>query len=735
MPANAAVADVNWTDSVAALMKPFFQNESGELFSGYRWQVTNLKMKTGAEMSTATCRIPLKGNALDEVAPTIACMPLSLAFKIGQRMCVKGYINPNGDESETILFVGNITKIVHDVAQDELVIECVCDKWLLEAIQIIGSWWINPTDGTGRYRQGWAAHFNPRGYPNCTFCSIEIQSPSGNGTTSVYLPVFCAPNWGLAEGETVPGIDSTAVQSGLKATYWTLDLILIYLFGVISQGLMNNATYGSSSFKWLPTFPADKILWTASYASVISSSDLQAGSTAKQANSARTNQQRKGREMVLEGMTVLAALTEVLKSAGPYELFMAPLDQKKSMLSVVRTRYGGQGITIERPASGTAADAFGKSPTVVTEGQYIEDGRSAYTRAVGAGNLVFIETRVASNTTNTGTLKTAWPASLKTDAETEIKALLNAGTYAKSAAGALQALEERILTQPKYSKLLAAWRVSETFDFQSGTSESSKPRCEFGRPILQHLLSSFLEDYAANPNTYQRLNARAPVQVEFSSTGVSNWIVQNLGDGLHVDSDGTIWLTGLRTARRTLGGNITVSPTSGTVTTVTIPVMAVRMTVAIPCDHRLIASIKLASDATSGVSVLPDSENDVDRFEKGLSRLYYADSQDLHTKEIRSSAYPVPESAGGTIKTNDPLRDDSTYLQAQVIRRLLEVGRIQRSGRLIMPHIHMAITVGTAIEKLNNSGLQDSTFPIRGVVVGLEYSSDEDSQSLALEVA
>jgi len=722
MPANAVLTtSATWLDSVSGYMVPSFYTAGG-VQSGPHWTCTKLTQRLGNQPSHALIRIPLAA-AVDETAPTVAGVPNGplTGIKIGTPCIIRGYGGVSGGAGDpgTLLLAGTVVDVTPEIGpeQDHAIVEVIDDRYVLEAMQVIGSFWIN-SDATPRYRQGWPAHFNPGGMPNCTLCAV--------GSEGSYMPVFCPPNFNLSDGETVPGTDSTEVQSGIKATYWTIDLILKYLRWIVSTDIAARV----SAFKWYPQLP-EFIEWRADYASAIESGDKEFFNGA--ANNSAALGARKGREMVLEGMTILAALNEVVGAAGPYAVYLQPQVGGSfyiNQVQIVKARYSGGGIDISRPTSGNAADRLNSQKLVVTA-SLKESGRNLYTMAAIAGALVYIERRVYSQTTDndsdgTRGLKKAWTATLLTALQDEIKAALNASTYS-TAEEAFQAL----VRKPQYWKVCAAYRISEDYNFMLGTSESGLPLCEMGRPILPHQLTSSLEGAAGD--TYSRLSARAPIPVEISANGTfTDMALPDSNDGLTLDADGTIWLTGLRSQSKTY--TIAVTGTAPSVSAVAITPYALRMNVAIPCDHRIVDAMKIPTDQTANVTEVGNLNDDADRIDTTLSRLYYADAGALYSKEIRGSptvpdaarkSWPTPESVASTNAYDDKiLRNDIFYLRDALKRRLADIGRVERSGRLVIPHLCFGMPIGTAIRDLANSS--GANFPVRGIIYEITYNANGD---------
>jgi hypothetical protein len=286
----------------------------------------------------------------------------------------------------------------------------------------------------------------------------------------------------------------------------------------------------------------------------------------------------------------------------------------------------------------------------------------------------------------------------------------------------------------EYPKLFGAWRLSDTLDFQVGTAEEGMPRAKVGRPILSHLLTTYLEALcnASAQDTwsvlsYARQHARRPIVIEYYDNSTSAWRIIPAADGLAVEADGTIWLTGAREAGYTYAIAATQTdenmectadpPTTKKIVEVNrfMPTK-IRMTVAIPCDHRLLYDI-------SGL-MLNWAGDDRERVDfSRLKRFWYSDAGELYAKEYRIAAWPIPEcvqtqtkdadgnytgASGDTPQAEDrtgiddslALRDDSLAVRDHGMSKGRDYGRLNKSGWLSMPHVLPTFRPGVIVDQL-----------------------------------
>lgn len=752
MAANGFISSSGYLDSRAGYMRPTFATASDEsgatltYFGGPHWTCPECTLRVGPTPSTAVVRIPLAA-VQDETCPSVVGVRSTNldAIRQGTQCCIDGYQDGTATAS-TPLLVGRVIDISGDIDKDEKIITIADDRYLLEAFQVIGQFHVSGTDGTEvSYRQGWPAHFNAGGMPNGVIVDI-FGYP---------VKVFCPPNWNIPDGQA-PDQKSTT-----SASYFSIADILIYL-QFIATG---TAASIAGNFLFYPKLPTT-VIWPRGYESALADGTLNQVSSVEQINTAKETAERKGREFIAEGMPILAIMTEVLEAAGHFGVYLGAQKsgsgdstQYNSIIQIVKTRYMGGGISISRPSSGAAADVLTQI-NVVTGGNIKFSGRSLYTKAALGGGLVYIERRCNSEqgVTNIGTngLVKAWSPALEEAARLEIQVLM-AGVGVTE--DAFPAKINEVLSKPKYSKIFQAYRLASDWDFQANTSESGMPRCVTGRPILPHLLTSFIESglSTAPIQPYERLNAYCDVRPEnnlttaYTTPSSPTWHLPDRNDGMAIDADGTIWLPGLR--RKDTAYTASVSTPGQNECVVTLKAAAIRMTVAIPCDHRINAAFKLGIDKTPGLPVYspPPGGDDSDLIDETLSRLYYADARQLYTKHLRVGSgggagveqysFATPQSINGTPETDksgDPetsvIRDDINYATAHLRKRLGDLGRVARTGRLIIPHLAFAWNAGDGIKDLQNT--DGSSFPIRGMPQAVSFYADGDNpQMTEIEIA
>lgn len=688
MPANGTVSRSNTVDHTAAYATAFFNSGSAYTYS----RVTKIRLQLGAEPSYALCEIPIATGG-DETAPSIAGVTSGPFEQIkggtpAKVICKLG-------SSSMLALAGRVRNLTGEFAEekDEGLVEIVDDRWFLKSLQMIGSFWAD-IDGSGNpsisYRE-WRGHVNPRGQPNCLFRNV-----SGIGL----VPMFCTPSFGLGANEEP---EDPNAGSTVKACLWTPDLLLRYI-----QFAMSSSAYAlvSSNFVEYP-YNNQSVVWDPGWASILTTD---------------SGTMRASRERVLEATNVLALCRDILSEVGGYDLWMGPQVLKASNgseswvngLQIVRTRYRSDGITLNRPTSGYASDVL-PDAKIITAASLHESYGDMHTTFTVAGHVVFIERRV--DTTTSGGIG-GWLPAWGTSEEAGWLAKLNAGVARGSLSAQQAGLED---ANRHYPSVFCAYRLDPASNFQANTTEDGKPRARVGRPISPTLLSSYVESSSGTSAT-DKIRFRRPVLVEYKSG--SSWLCADYNDGLSMDGDGTVYFPGLR--ERGLTYTLSGSPGSYTVAKKDI-----RLTVAIPCDHR-----------NRYTTSYPDDENDDDRRDETLYRPWYGDAEMVYGKEIRlggsdsdtsAASYPVPKIAGGTPSSATAnLRDDSTKLEEHARLKARDLSRVQRGGTLIRPRVTFVEIPGTQIKSLKNT--DNTEYTLNAVVQSVEFLVGEPEQETRIEL-
>jgi len=696
MPANAKVSTSSTVDTSATRL-------AGSI-DGMTWPysyVQTVRLQAGAQPSYAILKIPVED--VDSTAPAVAGVASGPKDSIKQG--APAFVAAINGSTFATLFDGVVTQVEErfSASEDFLLVKIEDERERMRKWPIIGSFWMSGSTGYS-YRQGWRLHPNAGGQPNCIWRSTDAG----------YVPMMCSPWYGVGADED-PAEDTA--QDVTKACYWTSRSLLQY-FRFLTTSTAYTAATTTGDFAFFPAWP-DSVVWPEGFHNAIEVS---------------SGDDRKAKEMVYDGMNMLDAVEKVLSDAGPYSLYTNPdppdtdSDDNtwKTTLTVIRTRYNDGEATLLRPTSGGAASTLGKA-RVVLAGSIKESAQNLYTRVAVGGDLVFIEARVHSTAANDGDLREAWDSDTETAFSNYIATRYNAGDTISDATKK---------AARKYPHVGAAYRLDHDYYFASGTSEDAKPIASVPRPVLPHLLSSYLEAEDSSPSGDELRRFRRPVLFEYQDSdddaGTDPWFLAEESDGLAVDADGTIWVPALRDNETTL-----VVSTSGSVpsATVSLELRKLRCTLAIPCDHRYTKSQKLAMDEADLEAGAIQSQ-DAHRIKSGLDYAYYADTPDLYGLEIRNGAWPIPGAVNGSSSQSDTIRDDGDLLQSHVDRRMRDFGRLDRSGQLILRNMLTAIRPGLEIKALDTGGGADEDdesgmYPLNVVVVAMTWSNANQNGSSA----
>lgn len=664
MAASGVVPRAGTADTEAVLYTPYFDG-----YTTTYGQCDNIVLQAGPEPSYALARVPL--NAIDDTAPAVAAVrtgPVGNGIRIGDNAWVN-------DGNGTRVIRGSVIEITHLLGdrdgEDAAIVKIEDARRKMKKFPIIGSFWRSGTgNGSIVYRQGWPPIFNQGAQPNCFFVGS--------------VPVFCEPNYGLKAGQLPSAMD----VKGTAACFWSNQTILAYLRYCACEG----ATLAGASFDY-PTPISNVVNWPTGYASAMFPQVFVSSSSAN-------NFSRKAPETNFDSMNLLDALTQALHAEGSWDLYITPYNY----VTVVPTKYTNGGTSLYMP-SGEATTEMAK-PKIITGGVLVENGENLYKKAVSAGEITCIEERIS--TLSGGGLIYGW-------SDDDFDAFESLVTdYYNQHFGISEAVQ---MANSYYPNVLRRYRLDPDFNFQAGTPEATKPYARVGRPILETLLTSKLEgDNSATALYRFRYQTRFEYYADEESTPA--WHQATLSDGMRLDMDGSIDLDGLYNAAQTYRLETSGFPPDATVTV--IP-RDLRVTVAIPCDHKL-----------SAAALSPLGEED--RISPSLDDVYYA-STNLYAREYRGGdhlSYPVPESAnpdGTPPAPSGYLRNDIDYIRVHAARRADIYARLVRGGQFVCPYTSLAFDVGQQLGIFTGSR---QGYPIRSVIRRIDIKSGPGEQSMII---
>jgi hypothetical protein len=716
------------------------------------WYVSEMEEGIGSEPGYIKVVVPCNQGTRDALGYDVAFNPEgpSAIFKQGTPVKVlRRFQNAEGDILTPNLQGYRVTEVGHNAEIDaiEIIAKDARDK--LTDICVTGRYIWSAVDSNVKFQQGWFPHFNPKGRPNCIF------TPEG---TPIFAPY---PDFGLAADE-LPA--DPAERSIGRACYFTLELILQYFRTFYAYETPADTLCAAARTAAVTAWPAvvrtfpEEIEWPIGFGSELDDvAEINFDSGLGQGYSLLGGG-RKGRDINTNGIAFCGQngapgiFDMLFDAAGGWSYTMKTTFYSttifRNTLVAVPTRFRSEAEAVDLPYAyrGHAKDNL-KYPTV-TGGKLVEKSEMTRTRFVGMGSHVFIErrcstraadhegggTRTAENYGGSGTpaLLPAWSLH---DQDLCCTAAVDESTGSVTAESYLKALA-------KYWWVFTTYILNPQFNFMQGTNYENYPRAKITRPVLPTLLSFAGSTSAANDiQPY-------PVRPELYDSSKSSpaWTLGVEGDGLQVMDNGIIYLPGLAKTMLGTGGvenntlergawrSATGSPWPVADGQLSVQLNDIRMTLAIPCDHRLMRSVNLlGSDSGSTRGQIVDSP-DGDKFETDFSRTQIVDLNGLYVSWLRIDSYPVPESAGGTVADNyvddrqaaTALRSDSAQLLAHIKKAAAEHGRILCEGALnVGGRFVEGWKIGTQVKALKPVGTPGARQPfiLNRVIARKRYTS------------
>jgi hypothetical protein len=681
-----------------------------------KWaQVSEVHRPAGVEPGLARIVISATSGAVIQDATSLlfdSDSPLR-TIRHGDRVVI--LIVP-GDGSKTMpCWTGRVTQLSHEQNGSGIVVTAKDDRQLLDEIRIVGRY-IKDNTGNLVYQQGWPAHFNPNGRPNC------IRYEDGDYFTWVFAPY---PDYGLAADADVPD-EPTESQAG----YWTLARIMVYLREWYADGSLA-ADAGNTHWDWLTSQWPEEIEWPDGLCECLDQIATANFDSAVGQNLQPLGGARKGRDINLEGVSITEALAKIFIASGGWNLDLwnhaaeSESDgeyEVKCALRLARSAYVGGDAAVDLPvaAGGDAVDTLAPG-CVATRVALEESSEGLATAVAGAGGIHLCERRCVEGYGLQ--IEPAWTTARE-------DALLTYAGGQPDETGWLEGCNQ-------FPEVLSYYRIIDTVDPLADTLLAGWSLADVNRPLWPQLLS-FLGE---------ALNERYKILIEVDYDGT--WTPTIELTGLDIADNGIFMLPTLRlNPAYSQKGNWRWTGAAWEVVAgkLSITKNAIRATLVLPGDHRLTRSVALAShelggDDFAGVDAAIASPHAA-RLNAGLKRLRYLDLGDLYSLHYRTGSWPVPESTVGAIAADDRdgiaaagLRDDTTLLEAHLQRVLRDSSRLDLSGtRLIFDGQFVnAWRPGTQIKTLQPIG--DSTkqpLEVRAVVT--EISWYQDSQGYRTEM-
>jgi len=704
--------------------------EIGGLYAGPHAYASGFR-PTGAAPGNVMITIQHPSAEVARKAKTIALSMDGPAGKIpiGPQIVCKRRNGGASPISECI-FIGNVAIVQHDLDNDKLVVIGLDPRWRLWDVRVEGSYVINP-----KLVSGTATHGDP------DFYFVDGQPPVFNpgGRANGYrlpngIKVFTPwPDFSL-KGDQVPGTpddpETKDVNEAVPLENFHLSDIIDYLWYFYGPGAAIDALL--PNFPWLKKCPSD-IVWPRGMASVVDDASQENFNEGLGSGNQKKGGARKGREVNADGAGVLDVVQQMLETAGAWTLAIgAELDDREgngniealTPLSIVPSRFQSaiMGATLEVASGGQAQTTLTRP--MIQGGQYIENGTDFINRTAGAGDRVRIERRASMDVTPVQ-LRARWDEACSLGARKRIAA-------DPTDRGKANAFME-------FEPYLADYELDGDWDFQEGTDQAGRSRLPAPRAVLPRLLSWMGEN--RGPRDMAALQYSIRIEYKDGST----WKAGPELDGLEILDDGGIRIPRLRQE----GFNWFL--TDGTYNPgadggVKITERKIRMTLAIPCDHRTAALAAVPWKLTgSFTNAEPVMCLDIARLDLGLDRVGFKNLRGLYREWRRKDSWPIPESFfAGLTKAEDkttaenPLLSDMDLLRAHVRHSLEMAARIRKGGTLVIPkRICQAWPPGTQISEFVHVGgaLDGKRFPAWMAIAALFWSNEPNQTRTELTPA
>jgi hypothetical protein len=780
MPASATITPVSGVDFNAARAVGYYGGSfvSGVIpdgmYPGPSSRAQKVMWRFGKEPGEAHLLIP--NNAIDDIMPAVAGVRTSPIEQIKRRdICiVTAQLNPikkganNPDDPELTIFAGRVFSITPSMKSDGAIVVAKDHRWILDDVSVVGSWWSNvyATDSdyapVMSYRQGVKIHLNPNNQPNCIW--VEVNDD--------LIPTFCSPYYGITNATFTA--DTTLTGAGFTggfvattvpkptdysttvACYWTPATFWKYLRYHTSQAAKDAANALGVGNK----FPEYAIVhplvdWPANLEDVIADN---------------TPQSRKAFDRTYHCHKLMPILQELCEAAGPFAVDMHYNDDGSNTMQIVRTRYNGvdgtqlpsgssssnaatQGISLTRAVGGQAKDDM-TGPTVI-DAQLTVSAANLQDVVSEVGQHPMIELRWATPLLD-GTLEEGYARLEPTASPQQLKdasALLNSIWNFQQPDGSYKNdLNKYLPGIFKQYDICSSFRLAPGFDFQVGTDQAGYPVALVGRIPLSQLLTLT----TAKVYEYSSINSRYKVMVEYNPLDDDeNWIRIDPDPQMTIAGDGTIYFTEYRDAQAMAGRDegkfytiIRDAPTAQNhLNTVSFRQNRIRMTLAVPCDHRITTPVAMCG-IVSGHGAIPLGDIDTDdtaniNFNNGIATVSI-DTGELLASEERSLAYPsYPISPTYQIRPGTPyppadsesndsialygdspvLRDDRSYGYDQANRKMREFGRLERNGLMPSDRMDLMAKPGDMIDTIVNTNGTD--YPVKAVRKMVEHDFDK----------
>jgi hypothetical protein len=615
MPASGTITNAATTTMDAVC--PYVQVEGIDIPNLY---CTLAEQTTGATLGRALLRYAGTGDYTGPIT-----LGLAPAAKWGSR--VKVYLG------EQVFFLGNLMKRYDQGKMDTVIWEAVDDRIFLEHLFVRGAFVCDQTGDTtytAKHIRRYVAQFNPGGMWNCTYC--PVTTPTGAVEN---FPMF-TPYAHRGTNYTTPDDDYSGARDPGVTVPWTARRALQYLAFVANVGTGFSANVeGVINSQWRSLYGSSRVKWDWHLLSGL------VGYDPNEFVSGQTNDplDRKLPDMTLQGMRLLGAIDQVLRSAGTHELRLEYLTS--GMSSVVFYPTGFSGAATNNPDSGQGGeiplhrsgavddintafdfelmdDATQCCESVLVEGAPVRiESTLKYDPDDEANSQIFPAWSAAEEQAwrwvvcggQTESLTNKWAKIPPYQGYTTYSGWVDADGSAFSGSSVLtpaagsHSPEAVNLAREYFPRVFRAFRIKPSkmatklggYDGRYSNT-SMYPQIQghdaYNRPMLPHQLQFTIAYANLTDAECNWLSDRCPIRVEVKlrpedggSTSDTLWHDVQYTNGIRATSDGLLWLdSATEWTQPTFGGLL-----SGDIQAYPLVarVNAIRLNIAYPADHRV----------------------------------------------------------------------------------------------------------------------------------------------------
>lgn len=646
MSNSAQVTAGSGKDINAAMLVVDFESGSGSRSApGVRY-ASQVTLTTGEQPSYALIGVPCRLFPKDELALNIA---MALDGPAGTtKLLARGKVSFQSGRNSLPLIAGSLIQYKHDISEDSVVAMLVDDRYWLGKVTVTGRACYDPQTKKHYYDGGAPLEFNRLGWPDC------IDTPEGPRFAPGHRYGYKADY--TFEDYTEPEVGKATV----RARSWTCQDAMNYLRDMyyVREGdkRPDNMPYDYLS----NVLPSKLIMWPATVSQV-------AGT------------QRSIKACKVENMSLLRALTKVLRRAGAYDLYMDASGYLGIISVVNMNARQSAGETFYLPSNSSDIGQLMNDSTSVKGGYVTESCANYFHRTVICGDPPAIERMLSTTATGTGALalENAWSAA----DEAAFKAYVTDHGKNRIAFDCAARL---------WPMVYCAYRVKKAYQLWAGTKWSThKPK---NYPHWRPTLLTGKQMNSTNPADF----VASEVSIEFMPSPGNNpalntsWVACARYDGLTLGEDGEILML---PALRDQASPCTWRPTGGGGQySGAFQALPIRLTAPIEGDFRATAMNETDPNYTAG-RIDPSAPQmpwlavaDAGDYVDWLRKDSHPNGTGVSTSPINFDNFPDKCTAGSELFTDcAPLGTAGKDRMAQhAQKRQEDVRRIEYGGTIIM---------------------------------------------------